>query len=60
MVESGSSHIMLLQFVTAEDDELLWFVFPQHQLDELPAERTRPPRDQYNLFGPVHRMNSSK
>ena len=60
MIEARSPHIVLLEFVTAEDDELLRAVFAQHQLDELPAERTRPAGDQYNLFGPVHRCHPSK
>ena len=54
MIKPRSPHVMLLEFVTAEDDELLRAVFAQHELDELPAERTRPAGDQYNLFGPVH------
>src|SRR5580704_8200367 len=54
MIKPRSPHVMLLEFVTAEDDELLRAVFAQHELDELPAKRTRPAGDQYNLFGPVH------
>src|SRR5208282_461006 len=59
MVESRGPHVMLLQFVTAEDDELLRAVFVQHQFDELPAKRACPSGDQYNLFGPIHRYSPS-
>ena len=54
MIEARRPHIMLLQFVAAEDDELLRMVVAQHHLDELLPERSRPARDQHDLFLPVH------
>ena len=58
MIESRRPHIMLLEFVAAEDDELLRMVFAQHHLDELLAERARPARHQHNLFLPVHPLTA--
>ena len=54
MIESRRAHIVLFQFVAAEDDELLRMVFTQHHFDKLLAERSRPPGHQHNLFLPVH------
>ncbi len=54
MIEAGGAHIVLFEFVPAEDDELLGMIFTQHQLDEPLAERSRPARDQHNLFLPIH------
>ena len=54
VVEAGGTHVMLLQFVAAENYQPLGMIFPQHDFDELLPERTRPAGDQYFLFGPIH------
>ena len=59
MIEAPHPHIVLLELVTAEDDELLGMVVTQHHLHELLPERPRPAGDQHNLIGPVHRCDSS-
>ena len=58
MIEARRPHVVLLEFVAAEDDELLRMVVAQHQLHELLPERARPARDQHNLFLPVHRLTA--
>ena len=54
MIEARRPHVMLLELVAAEDDELLRMVITQHHLGELLSERTCPARDQDHLFLPVH------
>ncbi len=38
MIESRRPHVVLFEFVAAEDDELLGMVLAQHHLDKLLAE----------------------
>ena len=45
MVEAGGAHVMLLEFVAAENHQPLGVIFPQHDLDELLPERSRAARD---------------
>ena len=57
MVEACHTHLMLLELVAAEDDQLGGMVLSQHHLDEFSAKRSGPAGDQDNLFGPVHRFS---
>src|ERR1700758_4444971 len=54
MIESRGPHVVLLEFVAAENDQPLGVILPQHHFDKLPAKRSRPAGDQDNLFRPVH------
>jgi hypothetical protein len=45
---------VLLEFVSAEDDQPLGPIMLQHDFDKFLSERTRSTRDQHRLFGPVH------
>jgi hypothetical protein len=54
VVEAGTAHVMLLQFIAAQNHQSSGMVLPQHDLDELPAKRTRSPGNQNFLFGPIH------
>ena len=60
MIETRDSHIMLLEFIAAEDDELLRMIFAQHEFDEFLAERARAAGDQHNLFRPIDHFASCK
>jgi len=44
------THLVLLQFVTAEDRQTLGVILMQHHFHELLSERARPAGDQHNLF----------
>ena len=57
MIEPRNLHIVLLQFVAAENDKLLGMVVPQHELHELLAERAGSARNQHHLFRPIHRSD---
>src|ERR1051325_10919408 len=54
MVESRDPHVMLLKFVAAEDDKLLWMVVAEHGLHKLLSKRPRATGDKHNLFRPIH------
>ena len=54
VVKAGSPHIVLLQFIAAENHQPLRMIFPQHDVDEFLPERTRAAGDQYFLFRPIH------
>ena len=54
MVQSRGAHVMLLEFVAAEDHQALRPVLLQHDFDKFLPERPRPARDQYCLFRPIH------
>src|SRR5581483_11228588 len=54
IVEPGSLHVVLLQFITAENDELLRPVIAQHYLGEFLPERAGSTSDQHYLFSPIH------
>src|SRR5436309_15751172 len=41
LIEPRLPHLMLLQLITTEDDQLSWPVIPEHHFGELPAERPR-------------------
>jgi hypothetical protein len=55
MIEAGTTHVVLLQFVAAEDHQAPWPVFLQHNLDELFSKRTCASRYQNFLIRPIHR-----
>src|SRR5882672_3647992 len=55
MVEPLGTHVMLLQLVAAQNDELLGTIFPQHDLHKLMPKRPRPASHQHHLFRPIHR-----
>ena len=57
MIKTRRSHIVLLEFIPAEHDQLARVIFPQHDLDELPAERTGAARHEHHLLCPVHRLH---
>jgi hypothetical protein len=50
VVEATGAHLMLLELVAAEDDQLLRAVIPKHDLDELFAERSGPTCYENNLI----------
>src|SRR6266850_1362911 len=53
-IQTRGAHVVLLQFVPAEDDYLLWAILAQHNLHKFLAERARSARDQDHLFRPIH------
>src|ERR1051325_2084663 len=54
MIETGHPHIVLFEFVAAEDDELLRMVVAEHGLHKLFSERSGATGDQHDLFRPIH------
>src|SRR5689334_23907655 len=54
MVEPGGAHIVLLEFVAAENDQFPRLEFAQHYVHKLAPERARTARNQNDLFRPVH------
>ena len=54
MIKSPHPHVMLLELVAAEDDQLLRMVVAEHRLHKLFPERSGAARDQHNLFRPIH------
>ena len=50
MVQTCGAHLMLLQFIATENNQLLWTVFVQHDLYKLLAKRTRASRYQHDLL----------
>src|SRR5215217_4170698 len=54
MVISMHFHFVLLQFIPAEDNDLLRLFFLQRDLREFFAERPCPAGDEYGLIFPVH------
>jgi hypothetical protein len=58
VVESACPHFVLLEFIPAEDDQLLRAVLAQHNLYKLLPERTRSPGHQYRLLRPIHETST--
>jgi hypothetical protein len=56
MVETAQTHLMLLEFIPAVDDQLRWMVFFQHQLDEFLPEGAGSTGNQDNLILPIERI----
>src|SRR5581483_9926086 len=54
MVEPRGAHIVLLQFIAAEDDEFLRTILSEHQVHEFLAKGARSTRNEDNLVCPVH------
>src|SRR5580692_7534327 len=54
MIQSGSAHVVLLQFIAAENHKLFRLVIPEHDLDKLLPKGSRPACDQNYLLRPVH------
>jgi hypothetical protein len=50
MVAPACSHVMLLEFVTAEHYQLFRPVLPQHHFHEFPAKRSRSTCNQNDLL----------
>ena len=50
MIQSGGAHVVLLQFVAAEDYQALGVILPQHHFDKFLAERTGAAGDQNDLL----------
>jgi hypothetical protein len=57
MIETGSTHVVLFQFVPAEDYKLSRAIVPQHDFNKSLTKRARSPGDQDNLLRPIHPMN---
>ena len=47
-------HFVLLEFIAAENNQLLWLKFLQHNLGKSSSEGTSPSCHQHNLFTPIH------
>ena len=54
IVISINTHLMLFQFIPAEDDNFCRMVFFQHDLNKFLAKRTGPAGHQYDLIIPIH------
>ena len=54
MVKASCVHLVLFEFIAAEDDELAGREFPNHDLGELPAERACATCHQYIQSCPIH------
>ena len=54
MVKATDAHLVLLELIAAEDDQLGGLVLAQHDLDEFFTERPGTTGDQDNLFAPIH------
>src|SRR6185295_8754646 len=54
MIISMHFHLVLLQFIPAEDDDFLRLFFLQGDLCKLLAKRTSPARDKNSLIFPIH------
>jgi hypothetical protein len=50
MIEARGSHLMLLQFVPAENHQPLWLVIAQHNLHKLLPKRPGSTGDQYRFL----------
>jgi hypothetical protein len=50
MIKTGSTHIVLLQFVSAEDYQAARMMIAQHDFYEFLSERSRAARYQDDLF----------
>jgi hypothetical protein len=46
MIKARGAHVVLLEFIAAEDDQALGPVVPQHDLDKFFPERPSPARHQ--------------
>ena len=49
MIKPRRPHLMLLQFIAAEDNQFLRPVLAQHDFHKLLAKGTRPPGHEHNL-----------
>src|SRR5579863_10045684 len=54
MVKTGGLHVMLLELIAAEDDQLARMEIPQHYFHKLFAKGPGSSRHDYDLFRPVH------
>ncbi len=54
MRKSGHAHLVLLEFIAAEDDDLLRFFFFQQDFSKLLAKRARPTGDENYFIFPIH------
>ena len=57
IIEAPRPHVMLLEFVPAEDHQPLGVMLLQHDLDKLFPEGTSPARNQNHLFRPIHSIS---
>ena len=55
LVQTRNTHLMLLQFIAAQDDEFLGVKISKHDPREHLSERTGSPRDQHCALTPVER-----
>jgi hypothetical protein len=54
MIKARSAHLVLFQLVTAENDQLCWLVFAQHNIDELFSKRAGSTGNENNFVRPIH------
>ena len=60
VVETRLAHLVLLQFVAAEDDHLGRLIFVQQDADEFLAKRAGSAGHQNNFIFPVHTLHSNQ
>ncbi len=54
MIVTGDPHLMLLELIAAENNDLRRVIFLKHHLDEFLAKRTGTAGDKYNTLCPIH------